>query len=83
MNGFIHLEGELLQIKGATKVTSSTPTQAMIELGGNAIVATGNGIEVKKLNLDEGEVVLSGKFSNMKLSEASGAKGSLLKRIFK
>ena len=52
MNGFIHLEGELLQIKGATKVTSSTPTQAMIELGGNAIVATGNGIEVKKLNLE-------------------------------
>ncbi len=83
MVGFLHLEGDQLQIKGATKVASSTPTQAVVENGDSAIVLTGNNIEVKKLNLEEGEVVLSGKFNIIKLGEACGKKGSLLKRIFK
>ena len=83
MTNIVHLEGELLQIKGATKVASTTPTQSVVELGGSAIVVSGNGIEVKKLNLDESEVVLSGKFTVIKLAESTGGKGSLLKRIFK
>ncbi len=83
MSNFIHLEGEVLQIKGATKVASSTPTQAVVEMGGSAIILTGNNIEVKKLNLEEGEVVLQGKFQLIKFSESAASKGSLLKRIFK
>ena len=36
MSNYIHLEGEILQIKGATKVASSTPTQAVVEMSGSA-----------------------------------------------
>ncbi len=83
MSNYIHLEGEILQIKGATKVASSTPTQAVVEMSGSAVVLSGNGIEVKKLNLEENEVHLQGKFQNIKFSESVASKGSFLKRIFK
>ncbi len=83
MSNIIHLEDELLQIKGATKVVSSTPTQAVIEMGGKSIILTGSNLEVKKLNLEENEVVLSGNFAMIKLGDANAKKGSLLKRILK
>lgn len=79
----LHLEGDLLLIKGATKIISSTQTQAVVETGENAIVLTGTNIEVKKLNLEEGEVCFNGKFSLIKFNEAIGQKTPLLKRIFK
>lgn len=78
----MHLEGQILQVKGATKVVSSTSSQAVVEMGERCVVLTGEKIEVKKLNLDEGEVCLFGEFSTIKFTQASVKKG-LLKRIFK
>lgn len=83
MTQILHLEGDCLQIKGATKVISSTQTQAVIETTENGIVVLGNEIEVKKLNLEEGEIVLNGKFSCFKFGAVAGKKQPLLKRIFK
>ena len=83
MNYILHLEDNSLTIKGATKVVSSTQTQAVVEAGENGIVITGNEIEVKSLNLEEGEVLLSGKFANIKFSNSAGKKQPLFKRIFK
>lgn len=80
MNYSLHIENNALQIKGATKVVSSEPTQAVVEIGESTIVISGNEIEVKSLNLDEGEVCLSGKFSNIKFA---GKKQPLFKRLFK
>lgn len=82
MADILHLEGQLLQIKGATKVISATSTQAVIEMGQRCVVLTGEKIEVKKLNLDEGEVCLFGEFATIKFAQANVKKG-LLKRIFK
>ncbi len=79
----LHLEGNSLFIKGITKVISSSQTQAVIEKGENVMVISGNNIEVKKLNLDEGEVYLSGNFNLIKLNEHGGKKQPLIKRIFK
>ena len=59
----LHLENGLLMIKGATKVISSTQGSACVETDENSIVASGQNIEVKKLNLDEKEVCFSGNFS--------------------
>ena len=78
----LHLEGNTLTIKGATKIISSTPTQAAVETGEKAIVVTGTNIEVKSLNLDQGEVLFEGNFAIIKL-EASVKKVPLLKRLFK
>ncbi len=82
MTKVLHLEGDTLQIKGATRVASSTLTQAVVECGDSAVIISGNSIEVKKLNLEEGEVLFCGKFSNIKMGEKSDKK-TLLKRIFK
>lgn len=82
MNGILHLEGDFLQIKGATKVASSTISQAVIETGESEIIVLGQNIEVKKLNLDDKEVCLSGNFSQLKFNSHT-AKVPLIKRIFK
>lgn len=78
----LHLEGESLLLQGVTKVISSSQTQAVLQCGENVIVLTGNNIEVKKLELESGEVCLQGNFVNIKLS-AQKEKQPLLKRIFK
>ncbi len=82
MNKFLHLEGDMLQIKGATKIVSSTTSQAVVETADSTIVVTGQNIEVKRLNLDEQDVCLSGTFSQFKFN-SSAVKVPLLKRIFK
>ena len=79
----LHIEGGLLEIHGATKVVSSSQTQAVVETGEKSVIISGNEIEVKKLNLEEGEVAFSGKFAVIKFGESAGKKPSLLKRIFK
>ena len=72
----------ILTIQGAKKILSCTQSQAIIETDKKRIVATGNSIEVKQLNLENKEVCLYGIFSNIKLTDESEKK-SLLKRIFK
>ena len=83
MEYILHIENGILEIKGATKVVSSAPNQAVVEAGAGAILITGNEIEVKSLNLDDGIVCLFGKFSNIKFGNASGKKQPLFKIIFK
>ncbi|MBO5394864.1 MAG: hypothetical protein J6A28_03060 [Clostridia bacterium] len=83
MEGVLHLEGNVLQIKGATRVVSTTASQAVIECAEKCIVISGSGIEVKKLNLEECEVCLQGEFLLIKFGAAQGKKQPLLKRIFK
>lgn len=82
MDYTLHLENQLLFIKGATKVVSSTSTGAQVLTEANSIIITGQNIEVKKLNLDDKEVCFYGEYSQIKLS-GSVKKQPLLKRIFK
>ena len=72
----------LLTLTGAKKIISCTPAQCVVETTTNKIVILGQNIEVKKLDLDNGEIVLQGDFTNIKL-QTSTEKKSLLKRIFK
>ena len=78
----LHLEGRALLLQGLTKVVSSSQSQAVVQCGDSLIVLTGGNIEVKKLELEKGEVCLEGDFVNIKLS-AQREKQSFLKRIFK
>ena len=78
----LHLEGESLILQGVTKVISSSQSQTVLQCGEQVIVLTGNNIEVRKLELETGEVCLQGNFSNIKLS-AKSEKQPFLKRIFK
>ncbi len=78
----LNLSGNNLLIDGAKKVISCTHNQAVVDTTEKRIVISGNEIEVKKLNLENSEVCLSGNFTNIKLSSEQEKK-PFLKRIFK
>lgn len=71
-----------LILTGATKVISSTNTQAVVEIGDTNIVISGTNIEVTKLDLDNKTVTFSGNINSVKYT-AKTEKTSLLKRMFK
>ena len=67
MNTLLTLEDEkVLSIKGATKVVMATLTQSIILTEKKQINISGNNIEVKKLDIENGLVILSGDFINFK-----------------
>ena len=83
MNNLLTIENEnLITIKGASKVASSTQTQGVVETGESTIIISGNNLEVKKLDLENKEVVFSGKISGIKFN-SKAEKQPFLKRIFK
>ena len=71
-----------ITIKGATKVISSTDTQAVVEIGGSNIVITGTNIEVTKLDLENKEVCFSGNINGVKYTQKT-EKVNIIKRLFK
>ena len=84
MNEIITIENSSnISIKGATKVVSSTASQAVVETKENTIIITGSGLEVKKLDLENGDVSFAGKVNNVKFTAVGAGKTPLLKRIFK
>lgn len=83
MNTITLENSNFLTILGATKVVSSTPTQTAIEQGETLILISGNELEIKKLDLDNKEVSLTGQqITNLKFS-TKAEKIPLVKRIFK
>lgn len=73
---------KLLTIFGATRVISSTSSQAVVEVGEANMVIAGNNLEVVKLNLDDKEVEFSGEISGVKYM-VKHEKIGFFKRIFK
>ena len=71
-----------LILTGATKIVSSTNTQAVVEVGDTNIVISGTNIEVTKLDLDNKTVTFSGNINSVKYT-AKTENISLLKRMFK
>ena len=71
-----------LTLMGATKVISSTSTQAVVEVSGSNVVIAGNNIEVTKLDLDNKQVIFSGNITSVKYVQKSD-KTPILKRLFK
>ena len=71
-----------LSITGATKVISSTSTQAVVEVGDSTVVISGSNIEVVKLDLDNKQVNFSGNITAIKYASKT-EKTPILKRLFK
>lgn len=71
-----------LSLSGVTKIVSSTITQAVVEIGDDSLVVTGNDLEITKLNLENKEVSFSGIINALKFGAKSEKRG-FLKRIFK
>ena len=73
---------KLITIFGATKVISSTLTQAVVEINDATMIISGSNMEVVKLNLDDKEVEFSGEIKEVKYSHKQ-EKTSFMKRISK
>ena len=71
-----------LDISGAKKIISCSPNQAVVDTDTKRIILSGNQIEVKKLDLENFEVLFQGSFQNVKIID-HGEKKSIIKRIFK
>lgn len=76
------LDRKEIEIIGATRVTTSTAKEAVVEIDGGMLTISGNNLEVTKLDLDNNEVKFSGQINDVKFSERHEKVG-LLKRIFK
>lgn len=83
MNEIVTIENQnLMTVKGATKVRSSTQNAAEVEIDQTLLLISGSDLEVKKLDLDNKEVVFSGNITHLKFVR-HGEKQSLFKRVFK
>lgn len=71
-----------LSLSGATKVISSTNTQAVVEIGNCNVIISGTNIEVTKLDLDNKLVNFTGEINAIKYANKT-EKTNLIKRIFK
>ncbi|MBQ7327580.1 MAG: hypothetical protein IJX00_01270 [Clostridia bacterium] len=69
-------------ITGATKILSSTNTQAVVELANNTLILNGNNIEITKLDLENNLVVFNGEINSLKYNKKSQKIG-IIKRILK
>lgn len=73
---------KILSLTGVTKIVSSTTTQAVVEIGEDSLVISGNNLEITKLNLENKAVSFSGMVNSLKFGQKAEKKG-FFKRIFK
>ncbi|MGN1201601.1 MAG: YabP/YqfC family sporulation protein [Candidatus Caccovivens sp.] len=71
-----------IKITNATKVISSTNTQAVVEVADSNIIISGNNIEVTKLDLENKEVQFKGEIAGIKYAHKT-EKVNIIKRLFK
>ncbi len=71
---------QTLNILGVTKVSGVSPSEVMLEIEGDRLLITGEGMEVQTLDVENKVLTILGKINSMKFL---GAKVPLLKRIFK
>ena len=71
---------QTLNILGVSKVNGVSPTEVMLEIEGDRLLVTGEGMEVQTLDVENKVLTILGKINSMKFL---GAKVPLLKRIYK
>lgn len=71
-----------INLVGATKIVSSTSTQAVVEMEEATLIVQGTSLEITKLNLENHEVSFVGEFVCAKYVNKAEKK-SFFKRIFK
>ena len=71
---------QTLNILGVSKVNGVSPTEVMLEIEGDRLLVTGEGMGVQTLDVENKVLTILGKINSMKFL---GAKVPLLKRIFK
>lgn len=75
----IHVENNVLQITGVTKVVEITDREAQLKLGSTTLIVKGDGVNITRLDNDKGVVSLQ--YSH--LSSISFRTGASFKGLFR
>lgn len=82
-NHRLELDGhQLLSVWGVKGVPAFGDKEIKIQLENESLLVTGQNLEIKLLNLDQGQVIAKGCVTGLKYSSGGVEKG-FLKRIFK
>ncbi|SDC66706.1 MULTISPECIES: sporulation protein YabP [unclassified Candidatus Frackibacter] len=73
---------ELIEITGVTEVLNYSEEEVNLETELGPLFITGEGFNIKQLNLDDGELVINGHIMNLDYSENAKG-GSFLNNLFK
>jgi sporulation protein YabP len=78
------LEGRgKLGVTGVTDVLSFDETAAVLETSRGTLIVRGSGLHVEQLNLEAGEVRVSGQVDSLTYEENARTQGSFLARLFR
>ena len=80
----LSLEGRnKLAMTGVTDVMSFDETAAVLETSRGTLIIRGNSLHVEQLNLEAGEVKVSGEVDSLVYEESRASQGSFLSRLFR
>lgn len=80
----LRLEGRnKLSLTGVTDVESFDETAAVLETAMGTLVVRGTGLHVEQLNLEAGELKLSGEVDSLGYEQRASSQGSFLGRLFR
>ncbi len=78
------LEGRnKLSISGVTDAESFDETVAVLETARGTLIVRGGNLHVEQLNLEAGEVRLTGEVDSLSYEESRQTQGSFLQRLFR
>ncbi len=78
------LEGRnQLSLSGVTEAVSFDEAVAVLETAQGTLIIRGAGLHVEQLNLEAGEVRLSGQVDSLTYEESAKTQGSFLQRLFR
>lgn len=80
----LRLEGRSkLSLTGVTDVESFDETAAVLETAMGTLIVRGSSLHVEQLNLEAGEVKLTGEVDALSYEQRAASQGSFLSRLFR
>lgn len=80
----LNLEGRnKLSVSGVTDMGSFDESAAVMETAQGTLIVRGGDLHVEKLNLEAGEVTLTGQVDSLVYEESVKTQGSFLQRLFR
>lgn len=80
----LSLEGRnKLAVTGVTDVLNFDEAAAVLDTSRGTLIIRGSGLHVEQLDLDSGQVRLSGEVNSLVYEETAATQGSFLQRLFR
>ena len=79
----VHIESrEFASITGVKDVLSFNENEIILLSDGGGMTVGGNDLHITKLNLEEGQIIISGQICALEYDDLPAPKGSLFSRMF-